>query len=103
MENLVERILSNPLLSFALALLCILLLFAVLKGLFKLILILLMAGAVYLGYVSFFQEEYPLPEINEGFIEQWNEWTEPLRSIGFTVPDLNQSIRLESEPVEQEK
>ncbi|MDC3335574.1 hypothetical protein OAV71_03615 [Opitutales bacterium] len=102
MEILLERILSNPLLSFALALLCILLLFAVLKGLIKLILIVLVVGAVYLGYVSFFQDEYPLPEIDEDVIEQWNEWTEPLRSIGFTIPDLNQSIRLETEPVEQE-
>ena len=102
MEILLERILSNPLLSFALALLCILLLFAVLKGLIKLILIVLVVGAVYLGYVSVFQDEYPLPEIDEDVIEQWNEWTEPLRSIGFTIPDLNQSIRLETEPVEQE-
>jgi hypothetical protein len=102
MEILLERILSNPLLSFALALLCILLLFAVLKGLIKLILMVLVVGAVYLGYVSFFQDEYPLPEIDEDVIEQWNEWTEPLRSIGFTIPDLNQSIRLEAEPVEQE-
>ena len=102
MEILLERILSNPLLSFALALLCILLLFAVLKGLIKLILMVLVVGAVYLGYVSFFQDEYPLPEIDEDVIEQWNEWTEPLRSIGFTIPDLNQSIRLETEPVEQE-
>jgi hypothetical protein len=102
MEILLERILSNPLLSFALALLCILLLFAVLKGLIKLILIVLVVGAVYLGYVSFFQDEYPLPEIDEDVIEQWNEWTEPLRSIGFTIPDLNQSIRLDTEPVEQE-
>jgi hypothetical protein len=102
MEVLLERILSNPLLSFALALLCILLLFAVLKGLIKLILMVLVVGAVYLGYVSFFQDEYPLPEIDEDVIEQWNEWTEPLRSIGFTIPDLNQSIRLEAEPVEQE-
>ena len=102
MEILLERILSNPLLSFALALLCILLLFAVLKGLIKLILIVLVVGAVYLGYVSFFQDEYPLPEIDEDVIEQWNEWTEPLRSIGFTIPDLNQSIRSETEPVEQE-
>ena len=102
MEILLERILSNPLLSFALALLCILLLFAVLKGLIKLILIVLVVGAVYLGYVSFLQDEYPLPEFDEDVIEQWNEWTEPLRSIGFTIPDLNQSIRLETEPVEQE-
>jgi hypothetical protein len=102
MEILLERILSNPLLSFALALLCILLLFAVLKGLIKLILMVLVVGAVYLGYVSFFQDEYPLPEIDEDVIEQWNEWTEPLRSTGFTIPDLNQSIRLEAGPVEQE-
>lgn len=94
MEDLIERILSHPLLSFALALLCILLLFAVLKGLMKLILVSLVLGSIYLGYISFFQDDYPLPEIDEDLIERWNEWIEPYRTIDLnvTLPDFNQTI-----------
>lgn len=94
MEDLIERILSHPLLSFALALLCILLLFAVLKGLLKLILVSLVLASIYLGYVSFFQDDYPLPEIDEDLLERWNEWIEPYRSIDLnvTLPDFNQTI-----------
>ena len=94
MEDLTERILSHPLLSFALALLCILLLFAVLKGLMKLIISSLVLVAIYLGYVSFFQDDYPLPEIDEDVIERWNEWIEPYRTIDLnvTLPDFNQTI-----------
>jgi len=94
MEDLIERILSHPLLSFALALLCILLLFAVLKGLLKLILVSLVLASIYLGYVSFFQDDYPLPEIDEHLLERWNEWIEPYRSIDLnvTLPDFNQTI-----------
>jgi hypothetical protein len=103
MEDLIERILSHPLLSFALALLCILLLFAVLKGLLKLILVLLVLGSIYLGYISFLQDDYPLPEIDEGLIERWNEWIEPYRTIDLnvTLPDFNQTIEDNSpRPVE---
>ena len=94
MEDLIERILSHPLLSFALALLCILLLFAVLKGLLKLILVSLVLASIYLGYVSFFQDDYPLPEIDEHLLERWNEWIEPYRTIDLnvTLPDFNQTI-----------
>ena len=94
MEDLIERILSHPLLSFALALLCILLLFAVLKGLLKLILVSLVLASIYLGYVSFFQDDYPLPEIDEDLLERWNEWIEPYRTIDLnvTLPDFNQTI-----------
>ena len=58
MEVILERILNHPLLSFALALLCILLLFAVLKGLIKLIIIVLVLGALYFGYISFLQDDF---------------------------------------------
>ncbi len=94
MEDLTERILSHPLLSFALALLCILLLFAVLKGLMKLILVSLILGSIYLGYVFFLQDDYPLPEIDEDLIERWNEWIEPYRTIDLnvTLPEFNQTI-----------
>ena len=94
MEDLIERILSHPLLSFALALLCILLLFAVLKGLMKLILVSLVLASIYLGYITFFQDDYPLPEINEDLLERWNEWIEPFRTIDLnvTLPDFNQTM-----------
>ena len=95
MEDIIERILTHPLLSFALALLCILLLFAVLKGLFKLIILVLVFGALYFGYVSFFQDDFPLPEIDEGLTEQWNEWIEPYRSLDLNVTfsDFNQTLK----------
>ena len=94
MEDLIERILSHPLLSFALALLCILLLFAVLKGLMKLILVSLVLASIYLGYITFFQDDYPLPEIDEDLLESWNEWIEPFRAIDLnvTLPDFNQTM-----------
>ena len=94
MEDLIERILSHPLLSFALALLCILLLFAVLKGLMKLILVSLVLASIYLGYITFFQDDYPLPEIDEDLLKRWNEWIEPYRTINLnvTLPDFNQTM-----------
>ena len=94
MEDLIERILSHPLLSFALALLCILLLFAVLKGLMKLILVSLVLASIYLGYITFFQDDYPLPEIDEDLLERWNEWIEPYWTIDLnvTLPDFNQTM-----------
>lgn len=94
MEDLIERILSHPLLSFALALLCILLLFAVLKGLMKLILVSLVLASIYLGYITFFQDDYPLPEIDEDLLKRWNEWIEPYRTIDLnvTLPDFNQTM-----------
>jgi hypothetical protein len=94
MEDLIERILSHPLLSFALALLCILLLFSVLKGLMKLILVSLVLASIYLGYITFFQDDYPLPEIDEDLLERWNEWIEPYRTIDLnvTLPDFNQTM-----------
>jgi hypothetical protein len=95
MEVILERILNHPLLSFALALLCILLLFAVLKGLIKLIILVLVFGALYFSYVSFLQDDFPLPEIDEGLTEQWNEWIEPYRSLDLNVTfsDFNQTLK----------
>ena len=95
MEVLIERILNHPLLSFTLALLCILLLFAVLKGLIKLIILVLVFGALYFGSVSFFQDDFPLPEIDEGLTERWKEWIEPYRSLDLNVTfsDFNQTLK----------
>ena len=99
MEDTLQQILSHPLLSFTLALLCVLLLFAILKGLIKLVMIALILAALYFGYVSFLQDEYPLPKIDDDLFDQWNEWIEPYRSIDLNVtffdehqsPDLNKT------------
>ena len=94
METIIDRVLSHPLLSFILALICILLLFAVLKGLFRIILILFFLGLLFLGYVTFLQEDYPLPVIDDEWTEKWNQWIEPYKSIDLnvTIFDLNDSI-----------
>ena len=63
MEDTLQQILSHPLLSFTLALLCVLLLFAILKGLIKLVMIALILAALYFGYVSFLQDEYLCPRL----------------------------------------
>jgi hypothetical protein len=97
MEEILEQILSHPLLSFTLALLCVLLLFAILKGLIKLVISALILAALYFGYVSFLQDDYPLPKIDDDILDQWNEWVEPYRSIDLNVtlfgddqvPDVN--------------
>ena len=85
MEDTLQQILSHPLLSFTLALLCVLLLFAILKGLIKLVMIALILAALYFGYVSFLQDEYPLPKIDGDLFDQWNEWIEPYRSFDLNV------------------
>ena len=64
MEEIIERVLSHPLLTVCLSLVCLLLLFSILKGLLKLALCALIAGGLFIGYLHYFQEEYPLPTID---------------------------------------
>ena len=64
MEDILERILSHPLLIVCLSLVCLLLLFSILKGLLKLAFCALVAGGLFLGYLHFFQDQYPLPEVD---------------------------------------
>jgi len=85
MDTVIERILSHPLLSFTLALLCILLLFAVLKGLIKIVFFLLALGLLYFGYVNFLQEDYPLPKLDEDWGEKWEQLIEPYKNIDLNV------------------
>ena len=100
MEELIDQILSHPLLSFTLALLSILLLFAILKGLIKLVLIALALAAIYFGYVTFLQDDMPLPEIDEEIIEKWNEWIEPFKAVDVNVTlfDNNQTPNIKMTP-----
>jgi hypothetical protein len=60
----------------------------------KLILVSLVLASIYLGYITFFQDDYPLPEIDEDLLERWNEWIEPYRTIDLnvTLPDFNQTM-----------
>jgi hypothetical protein len=76
MEIVIERILSHPLLTIALILLCILMLYAVLKRLVKMLAFLAVLVASYFGYVHFFEEDYPLPEL--GVFDGWKETVLPL-------------------------
>ena len=64
MEEIIERVLSHLLLILCLSLVCLLLLFSILKGLLKLALCALIAGGLFIGYLHYFQEEYPLPAID---------------------------------------
>jgi len=64
MEDIIERILSHPLLIVTLSLACLLLIFAILKRLLKMVLISILILGLYFGYVYFLQEEYPLPEVD---------------------------------------
>ena len=98
MEPIIDRIVCHPLLSFVLALLSVLLLFAVLKGLIKIVIALLVVGLLYLGYVNFLQEDYPLPSMNEETIEKLNDWIEPLKSLDLNISsfDSNESEKIPS-------
>ena len=89
MEIVIERILSHPLLTLALVLLCILMLYAVLKRLVKMLLFLAVVGAAYFGYVQFLEEDYPLPEIDTGIFEGWKDLVAPLIPDDWNKPLLD--------------
>ena len=76
METVIERILGHPLLTIALFLLCILMLYAVPKRLVKMLVFLAVLVASYFGYVHFLEEDYPLPEL--GISDRWRETILPL-------------------------
>lgn len=73
MEDIIERILSHPLLIVTLSLACLLLIFAILKRLLKMVFISILILGLYFGYVYFLQEEYPLPEVDMKGVEQIKE------------------------------
>ncbi|HAE11375.1 MAG: hypothetical protein CMI21_11965 [Opitutae bacterium] len=93
METVVERILSHPLLTLALLLLCILLLYAVLKRLVKMLLCVAVMVVAYFGYVHFLEEDYPLPDIDEDLVDGWRDTVAPLLPDDWnrTFLDGNQS------------
>jgi energy-coupling factor transporter transmembrane protein EcfT len=73
MEDIIERILSHPLLIVTLSLVCLLLIFAILKRLLKMVLISFLILGLYFGYVYYFQEEYPLPKVDMKGVDQIKE------------------------------
>ena len=62
MDDVVNQIMANPLFSLVLALLAFLLIFLILKSLFRIAIFLVVEFVLYAGYIHFFQEKYPLPE-----------------------------------------
>ncbi len=82
-----NQITANPLLSVILALVAFLLIFFVLKSLFRILLFLAALVLLYFGYVTFLQEKYPLPQVDA---EKVSEWTS---KVGEYIPkDLNFSM-----------
>ena len=82
-----NQITANPLLSVILALVAFLLIFFVLKSLFRILLFLAALVLLYFGYVTFLQEKYPLPQLDA---EKVSEWTS---KVGEYIPkDLNFSM-----------
>ena len=59
MEEIIERILSHPLLIVCLSLVCLLLLFSILKGLLKLALCALIAGGLFIDTFIIFRKIIP--------------------------------------------
>ena len=89
MEEIIERILSHPLLIVCLSLVCLLLLFSILKGLLKLALFALIAGGLFMGYLHFFQEDYPLPPIDIEKLEDLKD-----NVLKYIPSELNSSLDL---------
>ncbi len=86
MQDVVNQIMANPLFSLVLALVVFLLVFLILKSLFRIALFLVAVFILYLGYLHFLEEKYPLPEIDPETMKQWSE------KVGEFIPkDFNLS------------
>ena len=95
MEETIERILSHPLLTVTLSLICLLLVFAILKGLLKIIWISLLLICLYFAYLHYFQEDYPLPEVDMTKIgelkDEIKEWVEDDLNASFFESNKSQN------------
>lgn len=93
MEAFIEQILSHPLLILFLSLVCMLLLFAVLKGLVKLMLVACVMAALYFGYLHFFAESYPLPEVDFSPLVEWKDRIEEVlpNDLNVSFSDRNET------------
>ena len=89
MEEIIERVLSHPLLTVCLSLVCLLLLFSILKGLLKLALCALIAGGLFIVYLHYFKEDYPLPPID---VEKLDDLKNNI--LKYIPSELNSSLDL---------
>ena len=91
MEDIINQITANPLLSIVLALVAILLIFYILKSLFRIALFFVALFLLYFGYVHFFQEQYPIPQIDPLTVDEWTEkvWEYIPTDLNFSVLDSN--------------
>ena len=87
MQDVVDQIIANPLFSLVMALLAFLLIFLILKSLFRIALFLVGVFALYAGYVYFFQNKYPLPQMDTETVVEWKE-----KVIDMIPSDLNLSL-----------
>ena len=100
MEEIIERILSHPLLIVCLSLVCLLLLFSILKGLLKLALCALIAAGLFIGYLHYFQEDYPLPAIDvekldglkDNILKYIPSELNSTLDLNFSMPDKNSTL-----------
>ena len=100
MEEIIERILSHPLLIVCLSLVCLLLLFSILKGLLKLALCALISAGLFIGYLHFFQDEYPLPAsdvekldgIKDEILKYIPKDVNSSLDLNLSLPDENSTI-----------
>ena len=87
MEDIMNQITANPLLSIVLALVAILLIFFILKSLFRIALFFVALFLLYFGYIHFLQEKYPIPQIDPQTVDEWT------KKVGEYIPtDLNISV-----------
>jgi hypothetical protein len=100
MEEIIERILSHPLLIVCLSLVCLLLLFSILKGLLKLALCALIAAGLFIGYLHYFQKDYPLPAIDvekldglkDNILKYIPSELNSTLDLNFSMPDKNSTL-----------
>ncbi len=88
MQDVVNQITANPLLSIILALVAFLLIFFVLKSLFRILLFLAALVLLYFGYVTFLQEKYPLPQLDSEKVSEWTSKYIP-KDLNFSMLDSN--------------
>ena len=85
MQDVVNQITANPLLSVILALVGFLLIFFVLKSFFRIAIFLTALCLLYFGYVTFLQEKHSLPKM-----DKLSEWTKKVEE--YIPKDLNFSL-----------
>lgn len=82
-----NQITENPLFSLVLALVAFLLIFLILKSLFRITLFIVSVFLLYAAYVYFFQGEHKIPEIDQRTVDKW------VKKVGDYIPtDINLSL-----------